>query len=136
MTRSDIVHFKRTEDRQDRFIPVWKRDQARSLRKNQTDAENRLWFIVRGKRLGVKFRRQQVIGPYIADFYCSELKLVIEADGGQHGGPTDQERDAFLTHEGMTVLRLWNNDILQNPDGVFRSIENMVQKIRLQRGII
>jgi very-short-patch-repair endonuclease len=102
------------------------RARARYLRTHDTDAEYRLWFVLRGKKTGVKFRRQQVIGPYIVDFYCSELKLVIEADGGQHTSEKDATRDAFLRQEGMTVLRFWNNEIMENTYGVSVRIDDVI----------
>ena len=72
---------------------------------------------------GAKFRRQQPIGPFIADFVCQERRLIIEADGGQHAeSSTDDRRTAFLESKGYRVLRFWNNDILQNLDGVAQII--------------
>ena len=66
-----------------------------------------------------KFRRQQPIGPFIADFVCQEHRLIIEADGGQHSGSLeDARRTAFLESKGYRVLRFWNSDILTNLDGV------------------
>lgn len=96
---------------------------ARDLRRNATDAEQRLWHHLRDRRLGgFKFRRQATIGPFIADFACVELKLIVEADGGQHGGPGDAERTRQLEALGWTIVRFWNNDILANTDGVLGSI--------------
>lgn len=70
-----------------------------------------------------KFRRQQPIGPYVVDFVHFGARLVIEADGGQHNGSAnDAVRDAWLLGQGFTVLRLWNNDILQNIDAVLEAI--------------
>ena len=100
------------------------RDRARSMRANPTDAERRLWSMLRDRRMPVaKFRRQHVIAPYIADFACLERWLIIEADGSQHADcMSDHQRDAFLHRRGFRVLRFWNNDILGNPDGVFEMI--------------
>lgn len=109
------------------------RDRARELRRNQTEPELRLWGHLRGRRLlGEKFRRQVPIGPYIVDFLCKELRLVIEADGGQH---TEQEaydarRSAWLETQGYTVIRLWNVDIMQNTDGVLEAIAGRVRALR------
>jgi very-short-patch-repair endonuclease len=97
---------------------------ARSLRRAMTDAELRLWRILRDRRLsGAKFRRQVPIGPYITDFACFEARLIIEADGGQHAeSPSDAVRDAWFEKQNFRVLRFWNNDILNNPEGVMTLI--------------
>ncbi len=94
------------------------------MRANPTDAERRLWSMLRDSRMPVfKFRRQLVIDPYIVDFACLERRLIIEADGGQHAeSEYDACRDHFLTREGFSVLRFWNNDVLTNPAGVFDAI--------------
>ena len=94
---------------------------AEALRRNPTDAEKRLWQMLRDRRLAdSKFRRQVPLGPYIVDFYCAEAKLVVEADGGQHAeSPMDEVRTAWLTENGYRVKRYWNNEILQNPEGIF-----------------
>lgn len=97
---------------------------AKSLPTNATDAERRLWSIVRAGRLdGHKFKRQIPLDGYILDFVCYEAKLIVEADGGQHAESTrDIIRDAHFAAAGYRTLRLWNNDILQNPDGVAQAI--------------
>ena len=97
------------------------RDRARRMRANPTDAEQRLWGVLRDRRLpAVKFRRQHVIEPYIVDFACLERSLIIEADGSQHAdSTTDQRRDAFLGTQGFRILRFWNNDVMSNASGVF-----------------
>ena len=84
------------------------------MRRNPTDAERRLWSLLRSKRLaGVKFKRQQPIGPYIADFVNFERKLIVEADGSQHvESQSDERRSAWLRNQGFSVLRFWNDDIL------------------------
>lgn len=89
-----------------------------------TDAERRLWSVLRSRRLlGYKFRRQHPIGPFIADFACIGHKLIVEADGGQHDeNTTDKRRTAWLKREGWRVVRFWNNDILTNPNGVAQVI--------------
>lgn len=89
-----------------------------------TDAERRLWAVLRGRRLqGYKFRRQHPFGPFILDFACIEHRLVIEADGGQHAEcEDDQQRTAWLESRGWRVIRFWNNDILGNPEGVADTI--------------
>jgi len=99
------------------------RDRARILRKHQTDAEKTLWHLLRAKRLAhCKWRRQFPIGRYIADFACPSMRLIVEADGGQHAGGTDAARDAWLAEQGWRILRFWNTDILANPDGVTATI--------------
>lgn len=100
-------------------------ENARSLRKDMTDTERRLWHVLRGKQLlDCRFRRQHPIGPYIADFACIDKKLLIELDGGQHQEQIayDQHRTAFLEMQGWQVLRFWNNDVLNNMDGVLMTI--------------
>jgi very-short-patch-repair endonuclease len=97
---------------------------ARQLRKNMTDAERALWRLLRQRQIsGLRFRRQVPIDHYIVDFACLEARLVIEVDGGQHfESEADKRRDAYLHSQGFRVLRLWNNDVLLNPDGVHRVI--------------
>jgi very-short-patch-repair endonuclease len=95
--------------------------QAKSLRRNSTEAEKKLWSLLRDRRLDDwKFRRQVPLGPYVVDFYCSEAKLIVEADGGQHADSvSDAIRTAWLEKNGYCVKRYWNNDILTNSEGVF-----------------
>ena len=89
------------------------------MRTSPTDAEQRLWSILRAKRLsGYKFKRQQPIGNFIADFASIRHRLIIEADGGQHSSEVDGRRDAYLRAQGYRILRFWNNDILTNEEGV------------------
>ncbi|AEP09003.1 primosomal protein N' [Micavibrio aeruginosavorus] len=98
-------------------------DQARELRKDMTDAETRLWFCLSKDQLGHKFRRQHPIPPYVADFACIEKNLIIEVDGGQHNDSAhDEKRTAFLNSLGWRVLRFWNNEVLENIDGVLQTI--------------
>src|SRR5258707_503550 len=88
----------------------------RRLRRNQTDAERVLWFHLRGRRLrGLKLMRQVPIDRYIADFCCSDARLIIELDGGQHATRSveDLNRTKILEAMGYLVLRFWNNDVLQ-----------------------
>ena len=97
---------------------------AQELRNYPTEAEKHLWSILRHKDMGVKFRRQAVIGRYIVDFVCYEKKLVIEVDGGQHDqSRKDALRDKWLRIQGFKVIRFWNNDVLDNLDGVYQTIE-------------
>jgi very-short-patch-repair endonuclease len=97
---------------------------AKSLRRQLTDAEKKLWRMLCSRQLGgAKFRRQQPIGPFIADFVCHDAALIVEADGGQHAeSARDEHRTQFLNTAGYRVLRLWNHDILMNPEGVFLTI--------------
>ena len=96
-------------------------DNAKSLRTNQTDAEQRLWYHLRAHRfMDLKFKRQKPMGRYIVDFVCEEHRLIVEIDGGQHAEQTtyDQHRDAWLRSQGYTVLRFWNNEVMQQLEGV------------------
>jgi very-short-patch-repair endonuclease len=97
---------------------------ARSLRRRSTRAEWALWLALRDRRLGgLKFTRQQPIGPYYVDFICRELRLVIEVDGGQHAdSASDRRRDAQLNSLGYRVIRVWNNDVLGNLEGVLQML--------------
>ena len=98
---------------------------ARNLRKNQTEAETRLWHYLRRKQLGgYRFRRQAPIGPYVADFFCPSAKLIIELDGGQHAErqAEDARRTAWLSERGYRVVRFWNNDVFENIEGVMGEI--------------
>ena len=98
---------------------------ARTLRQNMTEAEKRIWQILRLRQIqGYKFRRQVPIGRYIADFACHEARLIVEIDGGQHDRsvPQEAERSGFLENEGYRILRFWNNEVLANLDGVYAVI--------------
>ena len=97
---------------------------AKQLRTKSTDAENLMWRHLRAKRLnGFKFRRQEPVGNFIADFICFEKRIVVEVDGGQHAlRDSDFERDAWFRGQGFKVLRFWNNDVLGNTEGVLESI--------------
>ncbi len=94
-----------------------------------TPAEQRLWFALRAQRFaGVKFRRQKVIGPFIADFASNVPKLVVELDGHLHGTTTeyDAARTAYLTELGYRVVRFTNADVMHNLEGVLRLLEDVV----------
>jgi very-short-patch-repair endonuclease len=100
-------------------------DLARGLRRNMTDAERRLWRVLREQRgEGTPFRRQHPIGPYIVDFVCLRARLVVEVDGGQHDAQAeaDAERTRWLTGRGYRVVRFWNDDVLRRPSVVAEEI--------------
>jgi very-short-patch-repair endonuclease len=102
---------------------------ARRLRRNQTDAERVLWFRLRDRRLdGLKFKRQVPIDKYVVDFCCAEARLIIELDGGQHATRDESNRTAVLEAMGYLMLRFWNNDVLQNTDGVLEEILNAAHR--------
>ena len=116
------------------------RQRAKQMRSDPTPAEHRLWQILRAKRLaGYKFKRQLRIDHYIADFVCLQRRLIVEADGEQHGeSKTDERRDAYLKAQGFQVLRSWNNDIFNNEEGVLTSILDALTAplpARLQRAV-
>jgi very-short-patch-repair endonuclease len=105
---------------------------ARGLRRALTRYEVRLWLRLRGAQLGVSFRKQHPIGPYVVDFAAPSVHLVIEIDGGQHGTPggrlADHKRDHFFASKGWEVMRFWNSDLFDNEDGVVETIWNRVQE--------
>jgi very-short-patch-repair endonuclease len=98
--------------------------QAIRLRKESTPAERKLWSRIRNDQLGVTFRRQHAIGNYIPDFCSPKTKLIIELDGSQHleQKDYDEERTKYLESFGYKVIRLWNNDVMKNMDGVILTI--------------
>src|SRR5262245_26351469 len=96
-------------------------ERARRLRRDSTIPERILWGLLRGGRLGgLKFRRQHPLGPFIADFYCHEHKLVVELDGMSHDGraEADRRRESYLRYHGLTVLRVGNDDVLRDSEAV------------------
>ncbi|WOE42391.1 endonuclease domain-containing protein [Acinetobacter chinensis] len=100
---------------------------AKFMRHTATDAESLMWQFLRNKRfMNLKFRRQHVIAPYIVDFFCHELGLVIELDGGQHGADDsieyDAERTQFLEALGLMVVRYWNHEVLGRTDVVLEHL--------------
>jgi len=101
------------------------RARARRMRRLRTDAEARLWGALRNRGLGDwKWRRQVPIGPFIADFFCTEAGLVVELDGGQHSEQAayDARRTRYLQQRGLRVMRFWNSAVLQNLNGVCLTI--------------
>ncbi len=108
------------------------KEQRRYLRKNQTDAERKLWSILRKSQLqGFKFYRQYSVGSYILDFYCPAKRLCVEVDGGQHaeegGLHHDALRTRYLSTKGIRTIRVWNNEVLRNPQGVWEEIIHAIQ---------
>jgi very-short-patch-repair endonuclease len=97
---------------------------AAHLRKEQTDAERKMWILLRDRRLeSLKFRRQVPMGPYVVDLFCPKRNLIIELDGGQHNESlSDEKRTAWLETRGYRILRFWNNDVLQSPEGALTVI--------------
>lgn len=115
------------------------KDKSIELRKNMTDAENKLWHYIRKEQMnGNKFRRQQPIGPYIVDFVCQPKKLVLEVDGGQHNSDEcmdfDNKRTTYLNNVGYTVLRFWNNEIFDNIQGILERINDVLNSLPTRGG--
>ena len=106
-------------------------DRAKSLRHHSTDAEGRLWGALRNRRLGIRFRRQVVIGQYIADFCAAHPRLIIELDGGQHEDHKsyDAARTRYLEASGYLVLRFWNTDVLGRLDKVLTTIGEEARRL-------
>src|SRR5579862_170720 len=99
------------------------RDRARKSRGEMTDPEQLLWRALRRNQLTARFRRQFRIPPFVVDFAGIEARLIVECDGGQHAqSATDARREAELYRRGWRVLRFWNNDIIENRDGVLQAI--------------
>ena len=102
--------------------------QARHLRSQVTDAERRLWWLLRRKQLsGFRFRRQATIGPYIADFFAHAVKLVVEVDGDSHAEREeyDEKRTYWMNLKGLRVVRFANEDVIKNLDTVVQSIADL-----------
>lgn len=101
------------------------RTRAIELRKELTPAERKLWSHIRNDQLGVSFRRQHALGNYIPDFICIKKKLIIELDGSQHLEQTeyDNERTKYFESLGYRVIRFWNNQVMNEINGVIQTIE-------------
>jgi len=100
---------------------------ARELRQIETEADKKLWSLLRNRQLkGRKFRRQHALADYILDFYCHECKLAVEVDGNVHTGKINQDYDAarttFLSDNDITVLRFWNNEVMDEQEKVLEKI--------------
>ena len=109
-------------------------ERARSLRSNQTEAEQRLWYYLRARRFsGLKFKRQKPVGNYIVDFVCFSPKLIVEVDGSQHAEQEqyDDRRDRWLRNEGFIVPRFWNNQVLGDTEAVLGSIRETVVSLNV-----
>ena len=105
---------------------------CRQLRKSQTNAEQKLWSILRSRQLsGVKFRRQFPVGSYILDFYCPEYRFGIEADGGSHYEDESKDKDHARTLElakyGIEIVRFSNTDVLGNIDGICEVVKRIIE---------
>ena len=103
------------------------KQRRRELRRNQTEAEKALWGHLRNKQFyGMKFFRQYSIGPYILDFYCPNMKLAVELDGGQHnqrgGKENDAVRSEYLKAQGIEVMRFWNHEVLLDMESVLSEL--------------
>jgi adenine-specific DNA-methyltransferase len=108
------------------------KEKARELRSQMTNAESLLWKQLKGRRFqGFKFRRQRPLGPYILDFICLEAGLVIEIDGGQHNEQQahDQARTALIETQGLTVIRFWNHEVLNETPAVLEKIWQTLQAL-------
>ncbi len=107
-----------------RGLPSGSVSRARELRRNRTEAEDRLWYALRERLPEHKWRFQVPFHPYYVDFACLKAKLIIEVDGGQHDErrPADERRTRFLEAEGCRVLRFWNHEVLGTIDGVLQAV--------------
>ena len=107
----------------------------RSLRSNTTPQERKVWGLLKNKQIsGLRFLRQYSVGAYVLDFFCPHVRLAIEIDGGQHNEKAnqfkDEKRTQFLAAHKITVLRFWNNEINDNPDGAYQRINEVLSKLR------
>lgn len=106
------------------------KQRRQALRHNMSEPEQRLWQILRNKQMGIKFRRQHGIGHYIVDFYCPELKLVIEVDGDSHFSAEakgyDKVRDDFMLSLDIMTIRLKNDEVMKNIEGVYQHIKHQI----------
>lgn len=105
-------------------------NKAKSFRKRSTDAERKHWSVLRNRHFeGLKFRRQRPIGKYIVDFVCLEKNLIIEVDGGGHANQKemDDERTRWLESQGFKVIRFWNNEIINETEGVSQAIVHALE---------
>ena len=113
---------------------------AKDLRQNLTKAEAIIWNYLKGNKIeGIKFRRQFAIEPFIVDFAAVEIKLIIEIDGATHSSDDrvkyDDARTQFLTSQDWQIIRVWNNDIYNNLNGVLQSISQIVHALKLSKSL-
>ncbi|MDP3741234.1 MAG: endonuclease domain-containing protein [bacterium] len=106
----------------------------RKLRRDSTETERLVWNLIRNRQImSMKFFRQYSIGTYIVDFYCPEIELAIEIDGGQHNESRnvmkDNQRTDYLEKIGIEVLRFWNNEIIENTEGVYEETVKTIKKL-------
>jgi very-short-patch-repair endonuclease len=101
---------------------------ARAMRAAPTPSEALLWRHLRGDALGVRFRRQVVVGPFIVDFYCAAARLVVEVDGGIHlaQAERDARRDAALAGHGFRIVRFGDTDVFRNIPGVLAALRDLI----------
>jgi very-short-patch-repair endonuclease len=106
-------------------------ERAKELRRQQTEAERRVWNAVRAHRMEQKYRRQYPVGPFFIDIACVRCRLAIELDGGQHADNADYDRrrSAYLAQCGWRVLRFWNNDVFENMEGVLMQIRSALNPL-------
>jgi len=117
---------QRTQRSTDHRVP-----RARTLRRDATEAEKKLWQHLRQPPFKQHhFRRQATIGPYFADFASHQLRIVIEVDGGQHSHTSDETRTRYLEANAYRVLRFWNNEIFENMSGVLAAIDTVIDATR------
>jgi very-short-patch-repair endonuclease len=106
---------------------------AKTMRREMTEPETRLWLQLRAARFdGIKFRRQKVIGPYIVDFAANDPKLIVELDGETHGSSQsyDAARTGFLESRGYRVVRFANNEVVENMEGVLVRLDELIAQLR------
>ena len=113
-----------------RDAPSGSVDRAREQRKQMTDAEKRLWYVLRKQLPKAKFRRQSIVGPYFPDFLSFRHKVIVEVDGGHHSEEVDAHRTRYLEARGYRVVRFWNHDVLGNTDGVVEAIARVLAEQR------
>jgi very-short-patch-repair endonuclease len=111
---------------------------VRELRRNQTEAEKAAWYLLRGRRLGARFRRQHPVGNGVVDFFCREYRLAIELDGGVHSQPSQMRKDAlredYLRGLGIRLLRLPNGLVLEDPEGFVRKVREWIGAVMDRAG--
>lgn len=126
----EVMSDKNNETR----IPPVAKQRSRALRGDSTLAERKLWKYLRDKQLdGNRFRRQHPVGKFIVDVVCIERGLIVELDGGQHAeqAQCDAQRTAWLESQGFKVLRFWNNEVLNNIEGVVQKITSALGRTLL-----